>query len=290
MARTLLTVLALATLIALCLPLRETTMHRYLAAQTYEDVYYLPSPEALKGLSFGYRRALADLLWARALVYVGDEFRHRGDLENVFRYADALLALDPDFKRVYQWIGTVGLYRPVAPTVEEGLRTLSYLERAVQRFPDDGDLVWDLAATLSYELPSLTDDPALKENFRERGAQIMVKAAEMGAGPSWLALTNATQLERLGRTEQAIHHLEQIYPLTDEETQQEILARLRALRASAQAERLRYFEEDLEERRMRSYPYLPTSLYVLVGEPRDHEEAALRWFLLPSEGSQQPVD
>lgn len=284
MTRTLATALALAALVAVLAPLREAAMHRYLAAQTYEDVYYLPSPEALRGLSFGYRRALADLVWARALVYVGDEFRHRGDLENVFRYADAILALDPDFKRVYQWIGTVGLYRPIAPTIEEGLRTASYLERAVERFPDDGELVWDLAATLSYELPSLTDDQALEQQLRERGAQLMVRAAEMGAGPRWLALTNATQLEQLGRTEQAIRHLEQIYPLADEETQREILARLEALRASAQAEQLRYFEEELEQRRMRFFPHVPMSLFVLVGEPWDHEAAALRWFLPPDDG------
>ncbi len=276
---TLLLLASLGLLVVAEVPLRQAAMGRYLAAQTYEDVYYLPSPEALQALSFGYRRALADLIWARALVYVGEEFRHRGALDNVFRYADAILALDPDFKRVYSWIGTVGIYRPVPPTVEQGLRTVGYLERAVERFPDDGELVWDLAATLAYELPSLTDDPALKENFRERGAELMVRAAEMGAGPPWLALTNATQLERLGRTEQAIRHLEQIYPLADTETQQEILARLQALRASAQAEQLRYLEEDLERRRMRLFPFVPMSLFVLVGEPWDHEEAALRWFL-----------
>ena len=285
MKRSLALALALASLVALLAPLRQAAMNRYLQAQTYEDVYYLPTPEALKGLSFGYRRALADLLWARALVYVGDEFRHRGDLENVFRYADAIVALDPDFKRVYRWIGTVGIYRPVAPTVEEGLRTVEYLERAVERFPDDGELVWDLAATLSYELPSLTDDRQLKRSFRERGAQLMVHAAEMGAGPRWLALTNATQLEQLGRTEQAIRHLEQIYPLADAETQREILARLDALRASAQAEQLRFFEEDLEARRMRAFPYVPMSLFVLVGEPWDHEAVALDRYLPPDDAT-----
>ena len=66
----------------------------------------------------GWREALADLIWMRALVYYGDEIVHEGDVEFVFEYGDAIEALDPDLVSVYRWVGTAGIYRPQAITVE----------------------------------------------------------------------------------------------------------------------------------------------------------------------------
>ncbi|MBW2507597.1 MAG: hypothetical protein JRE81_03105, partial [Deltaproteobacteria bacterium] len=64
--------------------LRGRAMDHYLETQAYEDIYYLPPPDWLQVMSLGYRRALADLIWLRALIYFGDEFENRGAVKHVF--------------------------------------------------------------------------------------------------------------------------------------------------------------------------------------------------------------
>src|SRR5688572_8030137 len=85
--------------------LRAGAHDRYMSAQRYEDIYYLPPADWLRVFSLGYDEALADLIWMRALVYFGQEFEHAGRLEYVFEYGDAIAALDPHFLAIYRWIG-----------------------------------------------------------------------------------------------------------------------------------------------------------------------------------------
>src|SRR5262245_51129266 len=124
--------------------LRTTGQERFLKTQTYEDVYYLPPPENLKLFSLGHRAALADLIWMKALVYFGDELHHRGNAANLFRYADAILALDDHFARAYRWVASAAIYRTGHVTVDDVYKAIRYLERAVRIFPDDGEIAWDL--------------------------------------------------------------------------------------------------------------------------------------------------
>jgi len=261
--------LAFAVGVAIVWSTRSPAMERELSFQVYEDIYYLPSPDALRVFSLGHRDALADMIWMRGLVYIGDEFRARGDVEHVHRYADAIIALSPDFVRVYSWACTMGLYQPQAPSLEDARRSVQYLEMAVRRFPDDGELAWSLAAAYLYELPSFTRDDALKREFRATGTEHMLIATRLGGGPPWAALTNAANLESLGRTEQAIAHLEQMYVLVeDADTREQIELRLEGLRAGATAEALRSAERDLRERARSSFAWIPLDFYVLVGERR----------------------
>ena len=92
--------------------LRSRSMAHYLETQSYEDIYYLPPPDWLEVMSLGYRRALADLIWLRALIYFGDEFMHQGEVKHVHNYGESMLNLDPDFRRVYRWVGVAGVYTP----------------------------------------------------------------------------------------------------------------------------------------------------------------------------------
>ncbi|MCU0672280.1 MAG: hypothetical protein MUE69_05735 [Myxococcota bacterium] len=249
--------------------LRGPSMTHVLSTKTYEDLYYLPPPDMLQVLSFGHREAAADLAWMKGLVYIGNEFEHRGALQHVFRYADTIVALDPDFRRAYSWGATMGLYRPVSPTLDDAVRAVSYLDHAATRFPDDPEIAWQRAAAWSYELPSFTQDVEEKKRFREIGAEHMVLAARLGGGPAWLALTNATQLEALGQMDRAIHHLAEMHAMTqDEELRAQIEARLEQMRADARLEALRAAERELLEDASRQYPWLPIDFFVLVRSPR----------------------
>lgn len=259
----------LLCVLALAYPLRwlrVSALEHGLATQRYEDVYYLPPARWLPVLSLGYEEALADLLWLRSLIYFGQELEHDGRVRHIFEYADAMLQLDPHFKRAYLWVGMSGMYRPGGNTIDDVRRTIPYLRRAAELFPDDGDVAWELGASLTYELAPLVDDPDEKDALKEEGAHHLQRAVRLGEGPPWLALSNASQLQRLGRAEQAIRHLTETYDLVqDEATRQRIRARIAQLQSQTQAEAFLRGQEELEERRRREFPYVDPGFYPLLG-------------------------
>lgn len=235
------------------------------ATESYEDIYYLPPPAWLGVFSLGHREALADLLWMRSLIYFGEQLRERGAVRHVFQYGEAMLALDPDFRRVYRWVGMAGIYRPSAVSVQDTRHAIRFLERGVARFPEDGDLAWDLGATEMYELaPKLPNGPE-KDALKLQAASHMMTASRLGAGPDWLVLANATQLTRLGEMEQAARHLEEMYAsIRDPDVRSQVATQIAALRGRSQAQAVARAAHELSEAHQRDYPYLPLDLYVLV--------------------------
>jgi hypothetical protein len=260
---------------------RERAQVWYARAQTYEDLYYLPPPNELILFSLGHRSALADLVWLKALVYFGDELNRRGHVANLFRYADAVLALDDQFVRAYRWVASAAIYRTGDVTVDDVRRAIRYLERAARLFPDDPELAWDLGATYAYELvPMLPVGPA-REEARRKSLAHLEMAALHGAGPAWLGLQTASQLNSLGRKEQAVQHLQDLYAVTtDPAIKEQLGLRLAALQTEAYVEAMRAADSELETNRKRDFPYLNTSLYLVVGPrpPFDGDELLLRRF------------
>mgnify|MGYP001819202650 FL=1 len=249
--------------------LRGRAMDDYLATRSYEDIYYLPPPQWLDVMSLGHRRALADLIWLRALIYFGEEFEHQGAVRHVFNYGEAMLALDPDFRRVYRWVGVAAVYTPLGSTNAVVERAIDVLRRGIERFPDDGQLAWDAGATIMYELlPNLPEDDPRRERLRMEGNEHMMAAARLGAGPDWLVITNATALRKLGEKELELRHLEEMYAMVrDPKVRSEIEIRLSQLRDEAYAEAFRSANEEFEERRLEEFPYMPASLYFFVADP-----------------------
>lgn len=260
---------------------RERAQNRYARAQTYEDIYYLPPPNELILFSFGHRAALADLVWMKALVYFGDELHHGGSVANLFRYADAILALDEHFVRVYRWVASAAIYRTGDVTPDDVRKAIAYLERGVRLFPDDPSLAWDLGATYAYELVPVLPPGPLREEARRKSLEHLEMAALHGAGPAWLGLQNAKQLASLGHKEQAVQHLQDLYATaTDPSIKQQLEQRLAALQTETTVEAMRAASNELEANRKRDFPYLNTSLYLVVGPrpPFDGDELLLRRF------------
>lgn len=249
--------------------LRGRAMDQYLGTQRYEDIYYLPPPAWLQVMSLGHRRALADLIWLRALIYFGDEFENRGAVKHVFNYGDSMIALDPDFARVYRWVGVAGVYTPEGSPVEFIERSVQVLRDGVDRFPDDGQLAWDAGATIAYELlPRLPKDHAGREALQLEANEHMMAAARLGAGPEWLVLNNASLLSELGQSEREQRHLEEMYAIVkDPEIKLQIERRLLRLRDAAYAEAFKSANAEFEERRQAEFSYMPSALYFFVGEP-----------------------
>jgi hypothetical protein len=255
----------------LCFAVREVRLHaveHHRAAQRYEDIYYLPRAEYLPLLSVGWQAALADLLWCKSLVYFGEEVMQRGTVRYLFQYTDAILALDPSFREPYRWVATGALYRPGHVSHEDGLHAADYLARAVRRWPNDGELRWDYGSLLRFELAPMERDPVRKRALLERAAPQLEAAARLGAGPAWLALNSAELLNKLGRTEQAIRHLEELRStVSDSAMQKEIDQKLELLRTQTYLEALQTAEQQFEQARLRSYPFLSPGLFLFTGEP-----------------------
>ncbi|MEM7137317.1 MAG: hypothetical protein AAF500_12095 [Myxococcota bacterium] len=249
--------------------LRGQAMNQYLQTQHYEDIYYLPPPAWLQVMSLGHRRALADMIWLRALVYFGDEFANRGAVRHVFNYGDAMLTLDPDFERVYRWIGVAGVYTPEGSPVEFLERAVQVLRDGTDRFPDNGKLAWDAGATIAYELlPRLPKDYPAREALQLEANEHMMAAARLGEGPEWLVLNNATLLSKLGQSEREQRHLEEMYTLVrDPDVKLQIERRLSRLRDEAYTEAFKNANREFEERRQADFPYMPSGLYFFVADP-----------------------
>jgi tetratricopeptide (TPR) repeat protein len=256
---------------------RQDAQGHFRATQKYEDVYYLPPPKYLVPASLGYREALANLIWSKALIYFGEELRRNRNVNNLYRYTDAMLALDPYFKRVYRWVGSAAIYRTGVVKDEDTLKAIEYLEDGVRMFPDDGELAWDLGATYAFELVPLLDDLDARERARQKGHEFLRLAALRGAGPGWLVLATASNLDGLGKTEQAIRHLSEVYATThDPALKSQIEARIARLRSTAYAEALRRTNEEVEAERLRDFAYVGRDLYMLLGRRPPFDGHALR--------------
>lgn len=250
--------------------LRLDAFAQHREGRRYEDIYYLPDAKWLPVLSLGFRQALAGLIWCKSLVYFGEELGQRGAVKYVFSYTDAVLALDPSFRSAYQWVATAAIYRPVDVSMTNGLRAAGYLERAVQRWPNDGELRWDYGSLLRFELAPLETDPARKRALLEKASPQLEAAARLGAGPPWLALNNADLLNKLGKAEQAIRQLEDMHgTVQSDEVRQEIERRLLELRTHSYVEAMKVANAEFESARLQSYPYLSPGLFMLVGSKLD---------------------
>ncbi len=248
---------------------REVAQQRSLANQRFEDLFYAPPPEWLPVLSFGYDEALADLMWIKGLVYFGEALGHKTGVAHVFRYVDSMLALDPYFFRVYRWATTAGIYK-TQTTVEDLRRAAEYAEMGAARFPDSGEMAWEAGSTILFELVPYLDDPGEKRRFRETAARYLEKAARLGAGPPWLALTTTKQLQALGQMDRALAHLEEIYLTTsDAELKRQLAQQISELRGKTFVEALRAETEQLHRRHQRMAPYMPLLLFEQV-YPRTH--------------------
>lgn len=272
--------------------LRAFEQHR--AGQHYEDIYYLPSPAWLPVMSLGFGAAVADLIWCKSLVYFGEELGHRGPVKYVFAYADAVLALDPSFRTAYRWVATAALYRPTEITMDDGLRAASYLQRAVDRWPDDGELRWDYGSLLRFELAPLEANKDRKRALLERAAPQLEMAARLGAGPPWLALNNASLLNKLGRTDQAIRQLEELRETVQSpDIVRDIDAQLYRLKAATYFEAAQVTEESAERARLASYPYVSADLFLLLGDkpdPTEHDRFVAAGFTLEADDAPMGAD
>ena len=155
--------------------------------QALGEVGPLPDGNALRVLSLGFDRLVADLYWIRTLYYMGDERSHEAGYPAAARLADLVTDIDPYFRTVYS----------VMPGALSGMArdpdaARALLEKGVQNVE-----YWKLHFYLGFNYFFWYLDFA-------RAAEQMQAAAELPGGPPYLPLLTARLHAEAGAPETAM--------------------------------------------------------------------------------------
>lgn len=264
-SRKLILAAAFATLVQLMLLARVSTLSvgQHVAAET---VRYVPRAEAMRLGSLRHNELGADLMWIRAVLYYGEMFFRptRGATVWLERYLDVLLGLDPRFERVYRWAGTMFIYRTGKVTRQDVERANAFLERGVREFPASWELWFILGSNYLFEVKP--KDEAERRELRRKAADAIARASDLPGRPDWAPVLAATLFSHQGEVINAIQVLERTIPLTPEKERPKLYGKLIQLRSQEAALAIERETKEFDRRWKASFPYLPASLFVLVGD------------------------
>lgn len=229
-----LALIASVLVVAILQPSQATMVH---AVRQRDDVFLLPPPAELRAMTLGYRAAATDLLWASLILEYGLHAQEKREFSDVTRYIDGILALEPDFPTLYDFVDTILVYAPGGATAERARIARAYLERGTRERPYDHTVWLRYGQFIAFLAPSFLTDKAEIEAWRIEGAQAIGRAVELG-GDAQRSLAATTILDRAGERSAAIAHAQRVYALTDDPSiREEMLLRLRKLQASDESER-----------------------------------------------------
>ncbi len=229
------------------------------------DVLYVPEATHLRPMSLGYREALADLLWVRALVFSGASIGNT-DVAAVQRYANAIAGLAPRFPRVYQWGGVTAIYGGAAHVSREGVDIAIEIYRAgLVQFPEDHKLLYGLGMLLSHQVPST---PGFSDEERAaaktEGARLIRRAAAFGADPL-VRQYAATLVSEHAESALARQFLEaELAQAQDADYRRMLRKKLRGMGAGASVETVERIREEFSATHAAQAQYLPDTVFTLV--------------------------
>ncbi len=252
------------------------------------DVLYVPPPEHLIPMAMGYREALADLIWVRALIYSGANLG-TDQIAATGRYVDAITGLAPRFRRAYLWGGITAVYTGQAqidrPMVD---RAIDIYRRGLVQFPESHELLYPLGMLLLTQVPSTSGyDADERDALRREGIEHIRRAAAFGADPL-VRQYAATLVAEHGERELAVQFLaSQLAQAETEDLRRMLRTKLSALGGSeAAATVLRVRAAFVAEHRAQA-PYLPEALWAVL---RDEAKVPARAATPPVATSQPSAD
>jgi hypothetical protein len=238
------------------------------------DVHLLPPPKEVVRLSFGYRAALADVLWAHVLVSQGLHTFERRRFENVADLIDTINELDPEFREPYL-LSDALITIQVAETARADVdRTRAILERGTRNRPLDPE-VWRTAGQfIAFIAPgSYLTDPEERAAWKADGARMLARAAELGGdrgSMGWAAVAGAGILNRQGERDAAIRLLQRTLAVTDdEELRERLQQQLAALVGEAKLDAYRRRQAEMMNLSLRDLPFVSKSTLFVLGPPFD---------------------
>lgn len=157
----------------------------------------IPRPETARLASLGHNEAVADLLWLNALGYFGQYIRLARETEAVdwlSPHIEAIIGVDPRFRMIYVWAGTVPFYdQGGRERVEISNR---FLEQGLEVFPRDWQL--NLMLGMNWLLDMQPEDADERLEFRRIAAEHFLRAAESPGAPGTVKVLASSEARRLG--------------------------------------------------------------------------------------------
>ncbi len=230
-----------------------------------DDVFLLPPPNELRVMSLGYRAAGTDLLWAKLLLEYGLHGQEKRAFPDVGRYIDGVIALEPDFPAIYDFVDTIIVYPPGPEGTADDARTArKYLERGMKERPWDGKLAVHAGQFVAFIGPSFIKEEKESEQWRVDGAKMIARGVEIG-GDTYSSLAATTILGRAGERQAQIDHLQRAYAMADSDDERaQFLRKLRALQVDADSEQA----ISAVDRECAPYRFLKRSTCLLIGPRR----------------------
>lgn len=236
---------------------------------TEDDRYYLPPSSWLRGFSAGYTEAAADIVWVKTVVYFGRQFSgSRDPVKHTMNYLLTAVELDPRFRDLYTIGSVLTLFQHQGEVTEASVAmAIELLERGVEQFPADGEILFQLGFMHYYETRRFyLDDPDSEEAraHREEGARLIYKAALMNGAPPYAARLAASIGTKAGLEDIVVEHLRTLLAKETEPELRALLAdKLRAALGKA-AERDIQETERLRAAWAASMPYVPFDFYLIL--------------------------
>jgi hypothetical protein len=257
--------LVLAALVGLTGLVHRRIDARRAALPAEVDLVVLPTPRVLERMSLGYREALADLLWVRAVVLAGERLGH-ADAVLVERHVEAIATLAPRFHRPYLWGGITVVYGGEGRIDRELVERAARIYRAgLRRFPESHELLYALGMLLVHQVGSTPGySEAEKQALAAEGVDLVRKAAAHGADPL-VRRYAATIISEHATAELAIQFLEsQLGQAEDEDHRRLLRRKLGALGGREAVDRIDRIREAFVAEQRRTSPYLPDALYAVI--------------------------
>jgi hypothetical protein len=234
-----------------------------LPTQVVEEPF-APSPDAAPYVSLGYREFAADLFWVRLTGYFGGD---TNTAQGIGALVDAVVALDPQFHRVYDYGANAMTLAHYGVDQDTYLHAIAVLDRGTKEFPDDYRLPLDEGQM--YALDLQTKDPAQRRAWDDKGTMLVESAIRKPGAPAEAADFAAVMRTKLGQHDRAVRELREMLLVTgDAAARQRLIERLATLEHdNADEIAAEIFEERhrFESAWKHDRPAIPATMYILLG-------------------------
>ena len=212
-----------------------------------EKLIYIPGPQFIKTAALGFDAVIADILWARAVVYFGEHYLTDKDYSWLYRILDVATTLDPKNILAYRFGGTLLALEDSG--VDE---STALLKKGIQNNPEED---WRLYFLLGFNHFYLLEDYGAAAEYLE-------KASRMPRHPTYLPRLVARMYAKADKVDVAIEFLREAYQQYDDENVKSAIAeRMTALIAKKEARSLEHAAQKYKE----VFGEYPRELKALVG-------------------------
>ena len=185
-------------LVSLCVFTAHHRLSAYLTIERgplahYSEAYLLPDPATLSAIGLGHQELMADTIWLRALSYFAVHLTEDKEYLWLDRYIDTIIDLDPNFRMIYIWAGTVTMYGGQVISNQAVEASNHFLERGLENYPLDWQINFMLGCNYLFELTPTSEEE--RTAFQLLGTQYLSVAAQSSEAPAWLGLTALSSLE-----------------------------------------------------------------------------------------------